>query len=52
MLFGCVTWGHCFGVCLTLCAAANSSISKMKVLYRAALCWAINGPASMHDGAV
>ena len=52
MLFGCVVWGHCFGVHVMLHTAAGSSAGNVEVFYRAALCWAISTPASICDSAV
>ena len=52
MLFGCVAWGHCFGVRMTLRGASACSARKMQVLYRTALRWAVAAPRNMRDAAL
>ena len=50
MIFGCVIWGHCFGMQLHLRGAGgnSSSVWKLEALYRASLSWAVAAPKSMH----
>ena len=51
MLFGCMAWGHCFGVRFRL-AGAISSVGKLAALHNATLCWALVVPSSMHGAAL
>ena len=45
LLFGCVIWGHVFGVCCLLREAVHGNAGKLVVLYRSALHWAVAAPA-------
>ena len=52
MLFGCVIWGHVFGVCCLLQEAVHGNTGKLVVLYRSALRWAIAAPAYTQSAAL
>ena len=52
MLFGCVIWGHVFGVCCLLREAAHGNAGQLAVLYRNAVCWAVAAPAHTQSTAL
>ena len=54
MLFGCVVWGHCFGIQLRLRGAGGTSYSagKLEALYRALLRWALAVPKSIRGASL
>ena len=45
MLFGCVIWGHVFGICCLLREAVHGSAGKLAVHYRSALRWSVAAQA-------
>ena len=45
MLFGCMLWGHVFGVCCSLREVAHGNAGKLAVLYCSALRWVVAAPA-------
>ena len=52
MLFGCVIWGHVFGVRCSLLEAVHGNAGKLAVLYLSALCWAVDAPAHTQSAAL
>ena len=52
MLFGCVIWGHVFGVRCTLWEVEHSNAGKPAVLYHSALRWAVAAPAHARSAAL
>ena len=52
MLFGCVIWGHAFGVSYSLREAVHGNAGKLAVLYRSALRWAVAAPAHTRSAAL
>ena len=51
MVFGCVVWGHVFGVQLRL-RGAGGSAGKLEVLFKHTLRWAVRAPRTMRDAAL
>ena len=52
MLFGCVLWGHVFGVHCSLREVAHGNAGKLVVLYCSALCWAVAAPTHTYSAAL
>ena len=53
MLFGCVAWGHSFGMILQLCSTrGSSSVGKLDALHCDALRWTIAAPPTMRSVAI
>ena len=52
MLFGCVVWGHLFGVHLTLGDRLQGSCGKLVILYHSVLHWAIAVPTHICGAAL
>ena len=50
LLFGCIIWGHCFGIQLHLHGTGGtcSSVGKLETLNRALLRWVLAIPRSTH----
>ena len=52
MLFGCVIWGHVFGIRCLLREAVHGNAGQLVVLYCNALRWAVAAPAHMQSAAL
>ena len=52
MLFGCVVWGHAFGVRCLLREAVHGNAGKLMVLYSNVLHWAVAAPAHTQSAAL
>ena len=52
MLFGCVVWGHAFGVHCSLREAVHGNAGKLAVLYHSALRWTVAAPAHARSAAL
>ena len=52
MLFGCMVWGHAFGMCCLVQEAVHGNAGKIAVLYRSALHWEVAAPAHTRSAAL
>ena len=52
MLFGCVVWGHVFGVRCSLREAVHGNAGQLAVLYHNALRWAVAAPTHTRSAAL